>query len=166
MVPIVEALASGQIELPSPPFLLKLDVQDTANGLWPCIYSETGVLRRLLALSPCWDISYVISRQVSFAWMTRLVTEFKPLQYQNALLLAKEAKERAAALRTLRKTMRALVLLEALPAALGPSLGGEAEAVRPVRRNVLNGPHRGHLRRVARVWTLRLNSIGTASCSH
>ena len=107
MVPIVEALASGQIELPSPPFLLKLDVQDTANGLWPCIYSETGVLRRLLALSPCWDISYVISRRVSFARMTRLVTEFKPLQYQNALLLEEEAKERAAALRTLRKTMRA-----------------------------------------------------------
>ena len=98
--------------------------------------------------------------------MTRLVTEFKPQQYQNALLLEEEAKERAAALRTLRKTMRALVLLEALPAALGPSLGGEAEALRPLRRKVLNGPHHGHLRGATRVRMLRLNNIGTASCSH
>ena len=55
-----------------PPFLLQLEAQNTALGLWPSIESETGVLRRLLALSPEWAISHVVSRVVGAGLLARL----------------------------------------------------------------------------------------------
>ena len=68
-----------------PPFLLQLEAQNTALGLWPCIESETGFLRRLLALSPDWAISHVVSRVVGAGLLARLAVEIKPFEYGRAL---------------------------------------------------------------------------------
>ena len=97
--------ASGS-GLPLPPFLLQLETQNTALGLWPSIESETGFLRRLLALSPDWAISHVVSRVVGAGLLARLAVEIKPFEYGRALALEEEAAEQTAALRALRKVMR------------------------------------------------------------
>ena len=100
-----EPTASGS-GLLLPPFLLQFEAQKTALGLWPCVESETGLLRRLLALSPDWAISHVVSRVVGAGLLARLVVEIKPFEYERALALAEEAAEQTAALRALRKVMR------------------------------------------------------------
>ena len=82
--------ASGS-GLPLPPFLLQLETQNTALGLWPSIESETGFLRRLLALSPDWAISHVVSRVVGAGLLARLAVEIKPLDYGRALAVVAEA---------------------------------------------------------------------------
>ena len=97
--------ASGS-GLPLPPFLLQLETQNTALGLWPSIESESGFLRRLLALSPDWAISHVVSRVVGAGLLARLAVEIKPFEYGRALALEEEAAEQTAALRALRKVMR------------------------------------------------------------
>ena len=109
MAPVGNPLASGS-GLLLPPFFLQIQAQaqDTAVGAWPCVESEAGLLRRLLALASAssWGISHVASRAVGADLMARHVTEIKPFEYERALALEEEAAAQAAALRALRKIMR------------------------------------------------------------
>ena len=103
MVPSDAPPASGQVDAP---FLIRLALDDdtTTGGLWPCINSETALLRRLLALSWRWEISQALNRRATSA--LRMILSFEPLQYQHVLRLEEEAKVRAAAMRAFRKVMR------------------------------------------------------------
>ena len=49
MVPVVPGSAQ-------PPFLVRYDCEEVPTGLWPRIGSETDLARRLLAMSPRWEM--------------------------------------------------------------------------------------------------------------
>ena len=106
MVPCGDAPAFGQVGRVPPPFLLRFDCRDVATGFWPSVDCETNLARRLLSLSPTWEISQALNRQTDMAGVSRLVTAIETLPYQRLLELQEEEKVRSAAMRSLRKVMR------------------------------------------------------------
>ena len=89
-----------------PRLILTVASQCTSAGCWPQAFSEQELLRRLLAVSPRWEIFQAITQHLPAPTMSRLVTAIEPLSYQRVLDLEEEAKTQKQAMKLLRQVMR------------------------------------------------------------